>query len=177
MSCTDVHLGRDSWNHRPPCKIQHFLRCSELLFARINKAMAWSLQRCTVLGYTHIYTHILNSGSDLPVEEGATGPKIPGDEKMPENSCGVQNEDTIPSEPSAQTLNGACITRGKHVKPSLVTSVVQHQEGNMDLEARQEGWGALGAVLAIATGIPCHFGIAWAQCASALALDNCLDSS
>lgn len=39
--------------------------------------------------------NILNSGSDLPREEEATGPKITGDETMQENSCGMKNEDMI----------------------------------------------------------------------------------
>lgn len=42
--------------------------------------------------------YILNSGSNLPGEDRETGPKITGDEKMQENSCGVQNEDMIPLE-------------------------------------------------------------------------------
>lgn len=79
--------------------------------------------------------NILNSGSNLPGEEGATSPKITGDEKKNARKqlwCVKWRQNSLRATalfPSAQILNRACITRDEHIKPCWVVFIVQHQEG------------------------------------------------
>lgn len=93
---------------------------------------------------------------------------------MWENSCGVQNEDWIPLKQlpwfhqlrylTELVLQGTNIWNW--VEPNLLSIIKK------GLEFRHWCWGALRVVLVNAAGIPCHFGITWAQQASASAVEN-----